>query len=85
MNSQHIVTKFSFWKGELFNIISRCRCKSLPAAYCDKIFLLEGELYTMRGLTHCVKLVKNTYRTRIQVHIITAQAEKKQEDMKNQQ
>jgi len=32
MNSQHIVTKFSFWKGELFNIISWCRCKSLPAA-----------------------------------------------------
>jgi len=32
MNSQHIVTKLSFWKGEFFNIISRCRCKSLPAA-----------------------------------------------------
>jgi len=32
MNSQHIVKKFSFWKAELFNIVSWSRCKRLPAA-----------------------------------------------------
>jgi len=32
MNSQHIVQKFPFWKGELFNIVSWSRCKRLPAS-----------------------------------------------------